>query len=98
MFWYYNKGKTLLCDIKMEHILIVWPPLQGQRGLPGEQGFKGLPGPIVSDIYLFIIFLKRFRLKSSIWFAFQGPKGDPGPTGEPGHVGDPVISYFITLT
>lgn len=25
------------------------PFLQGQRGLPGEQGFKGLPGPVVSN-------------------------------------------------
>lgn len=33
----------------IEHLLSPTHLLQGQRGLPGEQGFKGLPGPVVSD-------------------------------------------------
>lgn len=35
--------------IPLTHFTPPPPFLQGQRGLPGEQGFKGLPGPVVSD-------------------------------------------------
>lgn len=43
--------KTKISTVTSEWILIVCPPSppQGQRGLPGEQGFRGLPGPGVSD-------------------------------------------------
>ena len=45
-----------------------------------------------------LVFLKWSRRSSTIWFVFQGPKGDPGPTGEPGRAGDPVSSYLFTVT
>lgn len=34
-------------NASLKLLLICVPSLKGQRGLPGEQGFKGLPGPVV---------------------------------------------------
>lgn len=67
--------------------------LKGQRGLPGEQGFKGVPGqPVRQKCLLKCPFSPNMWavFYSFFFFYLKGPKGDTGLSGEPGRVGDPV--------